>query len=334
MANSTIGITPGTGESLRTDKIAGTHVQLMKLIDGRADETTPLQIDPTHGAKVEVSRINSTVPVSASSPLPVSGSVTVADGGGSVTVDGAVEASQGSPGPVASAWPVMVSDGVNTASLTNVGGHYAQKVDVVSQADNASIKTDKSTFTEGTSKAAIVGAVYQDSPVGDPSAGQAASLRMTQKKGLHVNLRDVTGQEIGTNVNPIRVDPTGITTQPVKDTNSDALLTALQKISAQYDSSWSQTVTLSTASAQTLKTPSTGKRLVIKGIVITLTTSGELTIFDGTSTDSTKIFDGTPPIGCFSIPVPDRVSSAVNTVLRWTGGASIAGKVTVFGYEI
>lgn len=42
-----------------------------------------------------------------------------------------------------------------------------------------------------------------------------APVRITAKKALHVNLRDVSGSESGTSGNPVRVDPTGTTTQPV-----------------------------------------------------------------------------------------------------------------------
>jgi hypothetical protein len=44
---------------------------------------------------------------------------------------------------------------------------------------------------------------------------QAQSLRMTSSRGLHANLRTAAGAEIGTAGSPVRVDPTGTTTQPI-----------------------------------------------------------------------------------------------------------------------
>ena len=77
-------------------------------------------------------------------------------------------------------------------------------------------KQDKTTFTEGTDNVVPVGGVRNDTPVGDVSEDQASALRITPKRGVHANLRDNSGVEIGTSGNPVRVDTTGTTVQPVK----------------------------------------------------------------------------------------------------------------------
>ena len=75
-------------------------------------------------------------------------------------------------------------------------------------------QADKSAFVEGTTTIAIVGGEYQTAPSA-PTSGQAAGLRITSARGLHVNLRKDDGTEIGTLANPVRTDPAGATSQPV-----------------------------------------------------------------------------------------------------------------------
>jgi len=76
----------------------------------------------------------------------------------------------------------------------------------------------------------VVAGVVNDTIGSDPSEDQAAGLRLTVKRGLHVNLRSVGGTEIGTAGAPVRTDPTGTTTQPTLDTNSAAIKTAVELI--------------------------------------------------------------------------------------------------------
>lgn len=55
---------------------------------------------------------------------------------------------------------------------------------------------DKATFTEGATRFGPVGGVRNDSLVGDVAEDQAAAVRITPKRGQHVNLRDNSGIEI------------------------------------------------------------------------------------------------------------------------------------------
>ena len=78
-------------------------------------------------------------------------------------------------------------------------------------------QADKSSFVEGTSSATPIAGVLNDTPGTDPTEDQAAAIRITAKRAVHVNLRNVAGTEIGTAAAPVRVDPTGSTAQPVSD---------------------------------------------------------------------------------------------------------------------
>jgi hypothetical protein len=78
-------------------------------------------------------------------------------------------------------------------------------------------QADESAFTEGTTVFAVMGGVLNDTIVSDPTEDQAAAARITAKRGLHTNLRNVGGTEVGVLAAPLRVDPTGTTAQPVTD---------------------------------------------------------------------------------------------------------------------
>jgi len=68
----------------------------------------------------------------------------------------------------------------------------------------------------------------------DPIGGTARWFAATTNGGLHVNLRDTAGLEIGTAGVPVRVDPTGATAQPVTGPLTDAQLRATPVPVAQY----------------------------------------------------------------------------------------------------
>lgn len=74
--------------------------------------------------------------------------------------------------------------------------------------------TDSSTFTAGSSTTGPIAGVFNDS-VAALTSGQQGTIRSTANRALHTNLRNVAGTEIATSSNPLRVDPTGTTPQPV-----------------------------------------------------------------------------------------------------------------------
>lgn len=74
--------------------------------------------------------------------------------------------------------------------------------------------TDESAFTAGTSTLSPSGGVFNDS-VASLSSGQQGTVRLTAPRAIHSNLRNNSGTEIATSSNPLRIDPTGTTGQPV-----------------------------------------------------------------------------------------------------------------------
>lgn len=55
---------------------------------------------------------------------------------------------------------------------------------------------DKAAFTEGSTSMTPVGGVYNETISADPTEDQAAAVRITAKRALHVNLRDSSGNEL------------------------------------------------------------------------------------------------------------------------------------------
>jgi hypothetical protein len=222
-----VAITAGAGTTIATDDVAGVQFQKVKIDGGGDGASVPLVIDATHGVPVDIKR---------------SVALAVTDNSGSLTVDsaqlpaalvsGRLDVVVGAALPAGSnlVGKATVSQGGNDATVS-AGG--ALKVDnsavtqPVSYANEAT-GADKSTFTEGTSRVEVMGAVFNDTISSDPAEDQRSPLRITAKKGLHVNLRNASGTEVGTAGSALRIDPTGGTTQPVLDTNSAAALTALQ----------------------------------------------------------------------------------------------------------
>jgi hypothetical protein len=76
---------------------------------------------------------------------------------------------------------------------------------------------DSAVFTAGTTAINVSGGVFNDG-LAAVASGNAAAPRITAQRGVHVNLRNNSGTETGTATAPLRVDPTGTTTQPVSGT--------------------------------------------------------------------------------------------------------------------
>lgn len=144
-------------------------------------------------------------------------------GGTTQPVSGTVTSNQGTAAAGSGAWPVTITDTSNTVVKPGDASNNAIRVNVVTGVTTPVTQVDRSTFTDGTSTFAPVGGYFNDSATA-PTSGQAATARITSKRAIHINFRDNSGNEIGTASAPVRVDPTGTTTQPVAGvkTNNNA----------------------------------------------------------------------------------------------------------------
>lgn len=88
--------------------------------------------------------------------------------------------------------------------------------------------------------------------------------------------------------------------------------------------------------AQTIWTPTSGKKFVVVQAIVSFSAGGTLTVFDGTDTTTNRIFQLHEAANggmawTAAIPV---LSSTSDNVLKYTTGAGAAGSITVFGYEV
>jgi hypothetical protein len=75
---------------------------------------------------------------------------------------------------------------------------------------------DEAAFTAGTTSFTPSGGFFQTTATNNAlTTGQAGAWQMTANRAGFINLRNAAGTEIGTSGAPVRVDPTGTTTQPV-----------------------------------------------------------------------------------------------------------------------
>lgn len=156
------------------------------------------QATSANSAPVVIASDQSGVPISASSlPLPT----------GAATSANQTNASQ----------KTQVVDGSG-----NVIGSTSNALDVNIKSGGSSggvSAADEAAWTAGTTVFAPTGGVFNDSAAALTS-GQEGTVRLTNNRGVHANLRSSAGTELATSGNPLRIDPTGTTTQPVSGTVS------------------------------------------------------------------------------------------------------------------
>src|SRR5260370_32329107 len=101
-------------------------------------------------------------------------------------------------------------------------------------------------MTAGTSLFAGGGGVFQTTQTNNPLANlQQGMFQVTANRALFTNLRNASGTEIATAGNPLRIDPTGMTTQPVSIASLPSLAAGSATIGAvtQASGPWSTNVT-------------------------------------------------------------------------------------------
>lgn len=135
--------------------------------------------------------------------------VNIKSGGGS----GGTSSNFGATFPTAGTASGM-SQGGNMVALTGTSGNL--NVQCANCSGSGASGTDQGTFTAGSSVFAPSGGVFQTSATSNPlTNGQWGTWQLTANRAGFVNLRNTAGAEIATSGIPLRVDPTGTTTQPV-----------------------------------------------------------------------------------------------------------------------
>jgi hypothetical protein len=134
---------------------------------------------------------------------PISGTVTANAGSGTFATDPTDDDAR-------VLGRTKIHDGTDTALVSGAGSLQV----TCDNCGGASPFEDLDAFTAGTSSVSVIGGVFNDG-LADVTSGQAAAPRITKDRGLHANLRNDDGTEVGTAGAPLRMDPTGTTTQPI-----------------------------------------------------------------------------------------------------------------------
>jgi len=132
--------------------------------------------------------------------------------------------------------------------------------------------TDNSAFTPGTTSVTIIAGEVDDVTPGLVTEGNAGAPRMDTNRSMYVQLRSGT-TEAGTSGVPLRVDPTGTTTQPVSGT-----VTANGGTSPSLANAWNIKITDGVDTA----TVTAGGLLQVDGSGVTQPVSGTVTANAGT----------------------------------------------------
>lgn len=166
-------------------------------------QTSPLSLDTSGNLRTSV--LNT---------VTISGTVTANAGTGNFGVNIA----QINGSTVATA-----ATGIMKVGLTDGSGNAitstssAIDVNIKSGGGSGFSVVDEAAWTAGTSAFVPAGGVFNDSATALTS-GQEGTFRSTNNRALHINIRNASGTELATGSNPLRVDPTGTTTQPVSGT--------------------------------------------------------------------------------------------------------------------
>lgn len=134
--------------------------------------------------------------------------VHVDDNAGSLTVDGTVGATQSGTWDINNiSGTISLPTGAATAANQSTEITSLQLIDDIIHSINASFN-----------KAAAIAGQLDDVSTTLATEDGIAPLRITAQRGLHVNIRNASGSEMGTSGAPFRTDPTGTTVQPVNGT--------------------------------------------------------------------------------------------------------------------
>lgn len=109
-------------------------------------------------------------------------------------------------------WLFTVNQGGNSAEV-NASGQLS--VNCGNCTGSGVSQQDNTAFTAGTTPMVPIGGIFDDTGSATATENSAAVARITSNKALHINLRNNSGSEVGTSGSPLRIDPTGATTQPV-----------------------------------------------------------------------------------------------------------------------
>lgn len=161
--------------------------------------------------------------------------------------------------------------------------------------------TDDAAFTAGTTSFTPTGGVYNDA-VAAATLGHADTVRISQNRGMHVNLRNNAGTELATSSNPLQVSLA----------NTAANSTAVKVDNSGVTQPVSGTVTVQQSTASNLKVDLSGTAANTTALKV-----------DGSAV--------TQPISAASLPLPSGAATAAKQPALGTAGSASTDVITVQG---
>lgn len=319
--------------------------------------SSPIPVSALANAPVFVRLSDGTNPVAT---LPVTGTVAV---------------TQSTPASASAPWPISLTDGSHgVAEISAIGGHNALSVSVLS-GPQVNVQADKSAFTEGSMLVGVVAGEYNDAASQPSAGQVAAvritqpralhvNLRTAAGVEVGTSSAPVRTDPTGTTIQPVSGTVTANQGAPpwsqnVTQVAGHAVVEAAAGIprvgiadgagNAYSDSNplpvtsvpngatfWSAHVAFTASqTAQPIRAATTGKIFYVDHLLIAVTGSGPLTVFDETDSATSELFNGTVPIGVLPIPFnPPRPASAVTHTLKYTTGTGAVGDIVAKGYEV
>jgi hypothetical protein len=224
---------------------------------------------------------------------------------------------QGTAAAGSAPWPVcLVEDTSNTKVNVADATNKAIRVNLVAGGGSSGTSlADKSTFTQGSTFVTPIAGEYTTSPTA-LTTGQAGAIQATANRALHINLRDSSGNELGTSSNGIFTQPIASSVQQVVIASplADALSNLGMNAAGQANTlslpgysgcaltitgTWSATLVMET----TCENPAgTWTQCYVRK----LGTSGDIA-FDGLNITANGVYVPALPPGCHQVRV--RVSS-------------------------
>lgn len=219
-------------------------------------------------------------------------------GSASVTITGMI--STGAVRPVQLDATSLVASAVQsgTWNITNISGTVSLPTGASTSANQSTEITSLQLIDDlphaqnaALSKGVPIMGQLDDTSTTAATEDNVSVARITAQRALHTNLRNNAGTEIGTSANPVRIDPTGTTTQPVS-----ATITAVSSgITASFSKKvrvdvFSTPITLTSSVTYNTLVSYSGSGLLIGfsvefnsiNVVVKLVVDGD-TIFDGVS---------------------------------------------------
>lgn len=191
-----------------------------------------------------------------------------------VSSDSSLTSNQGTAAAIASAWPVKNTDGTNVAAVkaASTAAVATDPAAVVTLSPNGNQATAANQATEiaalqiidnlpHANNVALNNGVpimgqLDDTSTGTVTEDNVSTVRITTARGLHTNLRNATGTEVGTTANPLTV-----TSMPSDGTKSS------------YSASFSGLVSVASATDIACLTGSGSKTIRITHVEVSGTTS-------------------------------------------------------------